>query len=85
MSDKVATQIPNDSNSKDLFHVDPPIEEHEYVISSVGGLVSVETYLFPSNESGEIVDWMELKGSQRGVADTTKPLRDLGYEIRFDL
>ncbi len=70
-----------------LYKLSPPIKdeynetEHEYVISSaVNGWV-YETYLFPSNENGEIVSWGELDGSEQGVCDVERPIHNLGYQI----
>jgi len=40
-----------------------------------------EVYLFGANKAGQIVDWVELPGSQKGTRDIEQPLRDLGYEI----
>ena len=40
-----------------------------------------ETYIFPSNKHGEIIDWSELEGSFRGSEDHDKALIDGGYTI----
>lgn len=39
-----------------------------------------ETYIFPGNEAGEILDFGELEGSQRGTLSHQKVLNDLGYQ-----
>jgi hypothetical protein len=40
-----------------------------------------ETYLFPSNDAGEITDWGELSGSQKGTMSHRQVLEDLGYKV----
>ena len=71
-----------------LVHVpDLYLGEYEYVVVSA---VSVphsgpETYLFPSDQDGDITDWGELPGSQRGTLDTGRVLLDAGLRVtRFD-
>lgn len=39
-----------------------------------------ETYIFPSNDTGEILDFGELSGSQRETLSHQKVLNDLGYQ-----
>lgn len=54
----------------------------EYVISSaVDNAFATETYLFPANPDGDVVDWMEMPGSRRGVVDPEYVLSELGYTI----
>lgn len=45
-----------------------------------GGLSIVETYLFPADEQGRVLDWAELPGSQSGIADIDRVAQDLGWE-----
>jgi len=40
-----------------------------------------ETYIFPADEKGEIVDWGELDGSQRGKVSHEHVLIEAGYEL----
>lgn len=39
-----------------------------------------ETYIFPANEDGEILNWAELGGSEQGILDHWEVLRNAGYE-----
>lgn len=59
-------------------------QESDYVIvSAVIALMSgPETYIFPANEEGEVIDWGELEGSFRGGLDHEKALTSAGYEVR---
>jgi hypothetical protein len=53
-----------------------------YVISSaVDAYGGPETYLFPSDESGEILDWLELDGSYRGGLDHVRAIE--GFVASF--
>ena len=78
-----------------LYQVAPPIkytdyndageeEAHETSHVVVSGanvpFTGPETYIFPSNEEGEIISWMELSGSFRGPINHAKALRCAGYE-----
>ena len=79
-----------------LYRLSPPLqhtywdhdnEEYEeasydYVITSaIDSEWGMETYVFPSNEDGEITDWEELPGSRKGTTDNDIPLLELGYTL----
>lgn len=76
-----------------LYKVDPAIVQrdwddnevakHDYVVvSAVDVMVSCpETYIFPANEHGEIVDWGELDGSFKGGMDHEAALNLAGYAV----
>ena len=52
------------------------------VISAASAMFSgPETYIFPANEEGEVVDWCELEGSFKGGLDHERALKNAGYEI----
>jgi hypothetical protein len=58
-------------------------KEAEYVIVSAtvamdGG---PETYIFPSNDSGDVVSWLEIAGSYRGGLNHAKALSNAGYSL----
>lgn len=40
-----------------------------------------ETFIFPSDENGQILDWVELEGSYRGGFDHEKALNNAGYSL----
>ncbi|MCK9597652.1 MAG: hypothetical protein M0R06_01350 [Sphaerochaeta sp.] len=40
-----------------------------------------ETYIFPADESGEVLDWSELEGSYRGGTNHTRALKKGGWEV----
>ena len=79
-----------------LFQVSPPVsydydydteqnqKSTEYVVVSAADVVfsGPETYIFPANEQGEVVDWSELEGSYRGGLDHRQALENAGYECK---
>lgn len=85
----------NFNGTAHLFKVNPPIafsdswdEETlttEYIVAS--SLTAAfdtgrpETFLFPTNEEGVILDWGELPGSQRGTTNIDAVLTEAGYEV----
>lgn len=69
-----------------LFRMEPPYEEHDYVIVSAVDLQLVrydgsETYMFAATPQGDVKDWRELPGSFKGDKDIPRALRNAGYEI----
>lgn len=50
------------------------------VVSAVTTYSDPETYIFPSNKKGEVLDGTELPGSFRGGLDHRKALQGAGYE-----
>lgn len=72
-----------------LFELSSPVEYDEaeetkfVVVSAVIAMYSgAETYIFPANEEGEILDWGELDGSFRGGLDHEQALSNAGYEVK---
>lgn len=57
--------------------------EYEYVVVSATSawLGGSETYIFPSNKDGEVVDWRELKGSYRGGMSHETAINGAGYKL----
>lgn len=41
-----------------------------------------ETYIFPANEGGEVLDWLELKGSFRGELNHAKAIANAGWRLQ---
>jgi len=41
----------------------------------------IETYIFPSDDKGNILDWGELQGSEQGTGSHILVLKNLGYTI----
>ena len=61
---------------------DNALETHEYIVVSATIVMysGPETYIFPANADGEVVDWLELPGSFKGALDIEQALRNAGYE-----
>ncbi len=54
-----------------------------YVICSsvVAMFTGMETYIFPADKSGNVLDWCELEGSQRGIYSHEIVLKAAGYKL----
>jgi len=52
-----------------------------YVVVSKVDHWTTETYIFPANEKGNIIDWGKLDGSQKGDVSHEQALHDAGYEV----
>lgn len=55
----------------------------KYVVVSavVAPFSGAETFIFPANEEGEVIDWNEMAGSYRGGLSHKKALVGAGYVI----
>ena len=62
---------------------DPPASKTSYVVVSavIADYSGPETYIFPANKKGEVIDWGELEGSYRGGLSHSTALSNAGYEI----
>ena len=58
------------------------VKTADYVVASAVVAFGVpETYLFPADENGVVLDWLELEGSFRGDLDHERAIRNAGYEV----
>ena len=60
---------------------DGPTYEYVVVSAAVAMFTGAETYIFGSNETGEVVSWSELDGSYRGGMSHSAALAQAGYDI----
>ena len=51
------------------------------IVSAVHDHLINETFIFPADESGSVIDWGELDGSLRGTTSHRKALEGAGYNI----
>ncbi len=80
-----------------LYRVEPPTQYNTYddndeqvsrstefvVVSAANAMFSgPETYIFPANVDGDVIDWLELEGSFKGALDHEKALSRAGYTIQ---
>lgn len=74
-----------------LYRVDPPVSygwphgdttTDHVLVSAADTYTGPETYMFPADAGGNVLDWMELDGSFRGELDHERALRNAGYEVR---
>jgi hypothetical protein len=72
-----------------LYRVTPPMRneyterDHEFVVVSASMVpyTGPETYIFPADEEGHIIDWMEMDGSYRGGLNHAEALSRAGYVV----
>ena len=69
-----------------LYKLSEPIsygqaETDHIVASAVTVLGRPETYLFPADAQGEILDWLELPGSLKDTLRHEEALAAAGYEV----
>ena len=64
------------------YDVDGVMHTTNYVIvSAVQDHPINETFIFPADESGSVIDWGELDGSLRGDPSHRKALEGAGYKL----
>ena len=64
------------------YDVDGVMHTTNYVIvSAVQDHLINETFIFPADESGSVIDWGELDGSLRGTTSHQKALEGAGYKL----
>ena len=78
----------NSHVSQSLYACFPPMTEYNgksyrYVVVSASSVMfsGPETYIFPADKTGEIVDWGELDGSYKGDLSHYEALMNAGYTI----
>lgn len=55
--------------------------DHVVVSAAHGMLTGPETYIFPADADGKILNWGELDGSYRGGLDHASALESAGFQI----
>jgi hypothetical protein len=59
--------------------VDPLIEVFDTMLGAE--MASCETYIFPANKDGEVLNWTELWGSTKHIKDHEQVIRNAGWEV----
>ncbi len=53
-----------------------------YIIASaINNRLVYETYLFKANKKGEVMDYLELPGSQKNTTDILTVMEEAGYRV----
>lgn len=88
----IASRLPRFRGDARLYRVEPGMayiargdEElfsNYVVVSGVDDFYVCETYIFPADERGNVLDWGELPGSFQGYVDHEEALNCAGYEVR---
>ena len=70
-------------HSSALYRLSDRLKGFDYVVvSAVVDRLIHETYIFGSDENGEVLDWGELRGSTCGVYNHETALNNAGYEVK---
>lgn len=81
---------PSDYGTHRWYRVSPPVVYRDgvtdFIVTSASYIdddyLSVnETYVFPADDTGEVIDWGEIEGSFRGDTDHGEALRRAGYTL----
>lgn len=58
-------------------------EKTNYVVTSAAIVMfsGPETYIFPADESGNVISWLEMAGSYRGGLDHEQAIENAGWVI----
>lgn len=68
-----------------LYSLSEPIgNKYSHVVVSATVVpfgIGPETYIFPADVDGKVIDWGELDGSFRGALDHEQALNDAGYSV----
>lgn len=88
----IAFRLPDLRGDARLYRVEPEVayiamggEEllsNYVVVSGVDNIYACETYIFPADARGHVLDWGELPGSFQGYIDHEEALNCAGYEVR---
>jgi hypothetical protein len=82
----IKEDLPNLSGRANLYKMVPEYYGNKYIIASaVNCGIVCETYLFPANYLGNVIDWGELPGSVKNMVFIEKVIKDIGYEIDLSL
>lgn len=83
---KFIKQITNFRGDARLYRLSRPLSKYKFVIVSAikpnNVAYDYETFIFGSNENGEVTNWLELSGSFTGEMNHEKALKNAGYIIK---
>lgn len=71
-----------------VYRLEPPTRDIEYVVVSAvknEALGLHETYIFHSDEQGNILSWSELEGSYKNGLNHAVALSGFGYRVLTDI
>ena len=84
----IKAALPDYRGDAALYRLDPPLDGVSLVVVSAVNdpdwFGIHETFIFPADAEGEIVDFAELHGSTRGTTSHAEALENAGYTIVGD-
>ena len=77
------------TGGKQLYRLSEPVKygwgkdrsTRYVVVSAAHVLGEVETYIFPSDSTGHILDWLEMPGSTKGTLSHETAIRNAGWVL----
>ena len=83
-ANQIIVELPNPIGYDRDWDTGEITKETKYVlVSAVNVMFSgPETYIFPCDKEGNVLNWGELDGSMRRTLDHEKALRNMGYELK---
>ena len=84
----IQDNLPDFNGHAALYRCEPPLQDydenkHEYVVvSAVHDSCIYETYIFPSDITGAVTDWLELPGSMKNTVSHEYVLTNLDYIVK---
>lgn len=78
----ITDNLPHFRGHAAVYHCQPPLNGYNYVVVSAVHNADVhETYIFGSDNKGEILKWQELDGSYKAGVDHAQALAIAGYYL----
>jgi len=77
----LSVQTPNDFTIKGEFNFVVVSAISSELTKKISYFAEAETLIFPANENGDVLQWDALEGSQKGIQNINKVLKDLDYTI----
>ena len=83
LSAPIRTEAMTVSESNGVRYFSDGTAYTNYVVTSAANVPfsGPETYLFPADKDGKIINWLELEGSFRGDLDHQQAIRNAGWLI----
>ena len=81
---QIVVELPNPIGYDRDWDTGEITKETKYVlVSAVNVMFSgPETYIFPCDKEGNVLNWTDLDGSMRGTLSHEKALHNMGYELK---
>jgi len=78
---RLSEPVPYGHDYGEDYETDQPEGHTEYVMISAATVMfsGPETFIFPTDKEGNVIDWGEMEGSYRGGLDHEEAIRQAGW------